>query len=900
MAPIGTVVQGNYIGTDITGTLARGNYIGIDIEGASSSLIGTDGQDGAADAAEGNLISGNLMSGIMINAAPEFVGGSPTIPGAASNVVAGNRIGTNAAGTAALGNGNDGDGIDLIGGTSHNSIGVNTVYGPANADQRNLISGNTVGFDAGVYIDPTSSHNTIAGNLIGTSLGGTSPLANDYGVYIQGPLNVVGTTGQDGSADALESNVISGNNADGVILTGPQASDNVVAGNLIGTNTAGTAGLANVGDGVHVANQAVNNWIGFNSFYGPGNSDERNIISGNSGFGVELSGIGTSGNTVAGNFAGLDITGNVSVPNRLAGLGIHQGATSNTIGGTAAAARNVFSGNHASGNDRGILVTDAGTSFNLIIGNYVGTNAGGTAAVTNDNSGILVSGSASGNTIGGTLAGARNLISGNTLAGIAFDGTGTTGNVAIGNWVGINAAGTGSIANLGGIGFIDGSSGNSALDNVVSGNTLSGISIINYDTSQGSNGNLVQGNLIGTDPSGLVALGNAGPGVVIYGGSSNNTIGGGAAALRNIISANSGAGISISGTGTAGNLVLGNDIGTNGTGAVALGNSGTGVTIAAGASGNTIGGTAAAVQQSVLASTGLDNPYRIVRAANGDLYFDDLDNDIYKVDHTTGQLSLFSSGGLLTASEAMTLDFTKDALIVSNYDNNTNTSNLVRVSLSDGTQSLVSSGQFLKEADDIAVAPDGSYAVTNFDFQTESSQVVRVDSNTGVQSLITPAPVPLEFDGIAVSPLGTIYVTADNLQTGPSAVAELLRIDPSTGASSVIVSRPQEFFDGLTVLPRGWLVVADQVLTSGPSAPAGQLLEINPATGGAIDHLQRRRADRDGRRGGRAERRPACAQRSDRPAEPQCDRAGAGEPREKHHFGQHGGRRAYHGHRDEQ
>ena len=120
--------------------------------------------------------------------------------------------------------------------------------------------------------------------------------------------------------------MISGNNADGVILTGPQASDNVVAGNLIGTNTAGTAGLANVGDGVHVANQAVNNWIGFNSFYGPGNSDERNIISGNSGFGVKLSGIGTSGNTVAGNFAGLDITGNVSVPNRLAGLGIHQGA----------------------------------------------------------------------------------------------------------------------------------------------------------------------------------------------------------------------------------------------------------------------------------------------------------------------------------------------------------------------------------------------------------------------------------------------------------------------------------------------------------------------------------------------------------------------------------------------
>ena len=193
----GTVVQGNYIGTDITGTLARGNNIGIDIEGASSSLIGTDGQDGAADALEGNLISGNLTpgSGSMPRrrtsvARPR----SPERPERRGRQP--DRHECRRHRRAAIGN--DGDGIDLIGGTSHNSIGVNTVYGPANADQRNLISGNTVGFDAGVYIDPTSSHNTIAGNLIGTSLGGTSPLANDYGVYIQGPLNVVGTTGQDG------------------------------------------------------------------------------------------------------------------------------------------------------------------------------------------------------------------------------------------------------------------------------------------------------------------------------------------------------------------------------------------------------------------------------------------------------------------------------------------------------------------------------------------------------------------------------------------------------------------------------------------------------------------------------------------------------------------------------
>ena len=128
----GTVVQGNYIGTDITGTEALGNDIGIDIEGASSSLIGTDGQDGAADALEGNLISGNLTAGIIINAASAFVGGGTTIPGAVDNVVGGNMIGTNLSGTAALGNA---IGVILAGGTTGNTIG-GTAAGAGQPDQR--------------------------------------------------------------------------------------------------------------------------------------------------------------------------------------------------------------------------------------------------------------------------------------------------------------------------------------------------------------------------------------------------------------------------------------------------------------------------------------------------------------------------------------------------------------------------------------------------------------------------------------------------------------------------------------------------------------------------------------------------------------------------------------------
>ena len=73
----GTVVQGNLIGTDITGTMALGNLHRHRYRGrVIVSLIGTDGQDGAANAMEGNLISGNLAPGIKINADPgEFVSG---------------------------------------------------------------------------------------------------------------------------------------------------------------------------------------------------------------------------------------------------------------------------------------------------------------------------------------------------------------------------------------------------------------------------------------------------------------------------------------------------------------------------------------------------------------------------------------------------------------------------------------------------------------------------------------------------------------------------------------------------------------------------------------------------------------------------------------------------------
>ena len=105
--------------------------------------------------------------------------------------------------------------------------------------------------------------------------------------------------------------------------------------------------------------------------------------------------------------------------------------------------------------------------------------------------------------------------------------------------------------------------------------------------------NLVQGNLIGSDKTGLNPIPNAYEGVAIL-GAPGNTIGGTTASAQNLISANHW-GVRLDGTGAVNNLVQGNLIGPDITGKVALGDEVNGVIVSSGASNNTIGGTASAL-----------------------------------------------------------------------------------------------------------------------------------------------------------------------------------------------------------------------------------------------------------------------------------------------------------------
>jgi titin len=187
------------------------------------------------------------------------------------------------------------------------------------------------------------------------------------------------------------------------------------------------------------------------------------------------------------------------------------------------------------------------------------------------------------NVVGGTVPGAGNLISGN-VEGVTVDAA--FGNRVQGNLIGTDAGGTLAIPNgtaillLGHENTIGGIE--PAARNVISGSIDNGITL-----DLGAANNEIMGNLIGTDVTGTVALGNGGRGIFIN-DAYDNTVGGGARGAPNVISGNR-SGISLSG-GASGNAIRGNLIGTDVSGTEPLGNARAGILLSTEASGNPIGG----------------------------------------------------------------------------------------------------------------------------------------------------------------------------------------------------------------------------------------------------------------------------------------------------------------------
>lgn len=244
--------------------------------------------------------------------------------------------------------------------------------------------------------------------------------------------------------------------------------------------------------------------------------------------------------------------------NRTTTNSVHVYAISNnTIGGTSTAARNVISGN-----TNPAIALNAGASNNFVQGNFLGTDLTGTVALGNSGNDIVTLDSPN-NTIGGTAAGAGNLIAGNLDPDYASIGLGfpaSTGNLVQGNFVGTDI--TGTIA-LGGasiaVYIAEGS------NNTIGGTTPAAANLVSGGGSSGvgiasASGNFVQGNLIGTQVDGVTPLPNGSHGVLIYSGAENNTVGGRTAGAGNTIAFNGASGVDLRGDAGVGNTISGNSV----------------------------------------------------------------------------------------------------------------------------------------------------------------------------------------------------------------------------------------------------------------------------------------------------------------------------------------------------
>jgi parallel beta-helix repeat protein len=589
----GVVVDG--LVEDATGNRIQGNIIGLDADEAfdpnnplGNASYGVAIQEASANTIADNVIAASGFSGIVVFGGPaDLPADSPRR--ATGNVLRGNLVGTNAFGQRGLAN--RADGITIF------QASFNVIGGTTDAE-RNVVSGNLV---SGVALEGnTATGNLVVGNYIGTDPTGLGTLDNNFdGVFV---FNSAGNT-IGGTAPGAR-NVI-GRNRIGISIQtdeerfgdfGEGFSDrNVVQGNFIGTTKDGNAVLDNAQEGVLIV-KASFNLIGGTA---PGSG---NLISGNLTNGVRIAGsdaeergrtppvdIPARGNVVQGNLIGTNAAGLSSLGNRQAGI-VLVDAVENTIGGTTPRARNVISGNGNSG----IQITGLVRAGNLVQGNLIGTDASGTGPLGNGGDGVLIdadtTGAASGNTIGGTTPGERNVISANRASGVTLL-RGTAGHLLRGNFIGTAADGLAPLGNnLAGVFLALAARGNSiggadsGAGNVIAGNSI-GVLL----NSPGTAGNLIQGNRIGTDVTGARGLGNAAFGLLLLDGPTDNLIGGTAPGSGNLISAN-GIGLSIAGADSHGNAVLGNSIGTDAAGSASLGNRQDGVLVN-NAPSNAIGGT---------------------------------------------------------------------------------------------------------------------------------------------------------------------------------------------------------------------------------------------------------------------------------------------------------------------
>jgi hypothetical protein len=613
IAPAGGAIEGSILSNRIgflDDVAFRPNQIGIDLQG--------DAKHGNAGVfkIESNTLSYNTQTGIRIDGDNYVVGGAQggrgnlinnsvtgieILTGGAQNTVEQNFIGTDPGGVIAAGNQY---GIDMM--------------GYKNQIRSNLISGNTT---AGIRIrrgadDEEMQKNDVSENTIGLDSSGFFSLANRTGVILT-------HSAQD---NHLDQNTISGNTEEGIRIGRigdeqvPNPAHNRITRNLIGINETRVISMPNK-HGIVLSGGAVNNLIGNGNF--------GNTISGNTQNGIYLAKypeegddtVPITGNIIVRNLIGVSQTdeGIVQMPNNN-GVFISNGAVDNTIGGHLAFPSQNHDGNVISGNhEYGIKICygnpvaedpcrsgDFGfmrPSANKIHGNVIGL-AGftpplvGDGAMPNNAGGIFITESDA-NRIGDhgpDSAGFGNVICKNGGNGITIKGDFDAGgfparnNVIIKNFIGVRP------------GRIPGGNSGHGIEikhapgtyvgyNVFGGNQSFAAKVYGNDIFPRP-GNLpvaglgetlpitFEGNLIGVirdETGGMENVGNGQGGILLENISAVAVgVDDPAPGSKNIIAANNGAGISITGEQSADNKIFNSII---------FGNTGLGIDL--GAAGHT-------------------------------------------------------------------------------------------------------------------------------------------------------------------------------------------------------------------------------------------------------------------------------------------------------------------------
>lgn len=276
--------------------------------------------------------------------------------------------------------------------------------------------------------------------------------------------------------------------------------------------------------------------------------------------------------TLSCSFIGTDTTGTQGIGNGRVGLTVI-GGSDHVIGESGGSVGNIVS----SSDLEGMFLQN--TINVLVSGNRIGSDISGNVALGNTVFGVNLRGTT------GTVV-RDNVVVGNGGAGVVLEANSASENLVVGNLIGIGADGTTALPNVEFFGPTGGGSGAGIILNNAPGTRIGGTApdegnVIGANEGDGvlvfnnANDTVIQGNLIGTDATGLLPRGNGDSGIAIF--TTGNVVGGSTDGAGNVLADNGLQGISIQRTSS--NDVVGNLIGVGADGITPLGNQNNGVFI---------------------------------------------------------------------------------------------------------------------------------------------------------------------------------------------------------------------------------------------------------------------------------------------------------------------------------